>query len=83
MNDEEIGSTDRRRCLLGGGLAVAGVALFGGAGTAEARPAAASLETARVLDERAIEKLLVRYASAVDEHDLKGFEEVFVPDVTS
>lgn len=40
-------------------------------------------ETARLLDERAVERLLVRYCSAVDEHDLNGFDEVFVPETTA
>lgn len=72
-----------RRQLLAGGVLVAGATLLGGAASAEAQPATPFIDAARLLDERAIERLLVRYASAVDERDLPGFDEVFVADATA
>lgn len=78
-----VDETRQRRSLLTSGIAVAGVAVLGGVPVAEARSGTLAPETARLLDERAIEKVLVRYASAVDERTLGGFDEVFVPEATA
>lgn len=80
--DVKTAGTGRRQ-LLAGGVLAAGATLLSGAASAQAQPATALIDTARLLDERAIERLLVRYASAVDERDLPGFDEVFVADATA
>jgi ketosteroid isomerase-like protein len=78
QHDRNLRSS-RRGFFTRGAWVLAGLAVVGVATARE--PGKADL--AAMLDKQRIQEVLVRYAAAVDGQNMKGFDEVFVPEATA
>lgn len=82
MSNAKSRPASRRDLLVRSGLALGGLAALSLADAAPARPAATRRDQVLV-DQKAIEDVLVRYATAIDGHDWQALDEVFAAEATA